>query len=482
MSRDEKEFVKAITPQSQDFSQWYVDVVTRAELADYTPVRGCIAVRPQGYAIWENIQSGLDSRFKKTGVMNAYFPMFIPESLFRKEAEHVEGFSPEVPWVTQVGDEILAERLAIRPTSEIIIGTMYSKWIQSYRDLPVLMNQWCSVVRWEKATRPFMRTTEFLWQEGHTAHRDEQDARDRTLLMLDVYKRFYEEDLAIPVISGRKSESEKFAGAKDTYSVEALMRDGRALQAGTSHYLGSGFAQVLDIGFLDSDGQRKLCHQTSWGVSWRAIGALIMVHGDDRGLVLPPKVAPVQVVIVPIMGGPQKDAVLAKTDELTEMLGAEFRVKADKREEYSPGWKFNEWELRGIPVRLEIGPRDLKAGQVVLARRDTGAKKPVPEDGLVAVLKDLLEDIQRSLFDMATMFLKENSFSAHTMDELVATLADKKGFVYAPWCGERECEQFVKAETGATIRNIPFAQPKSPGTCTRCGRDAQYWVPFARAY
>jgi prolyl-tRNA synthetase len=482
LSRDEKEFVKAITPQSQDFSQWYVDVVIRAELADYAPVRGCIAVRPQGYAIWEGIQSGLDRRFKQTGVMNAYFPMFIPESLFKKEAEHVEGFSPEVPWVTQVGDELLTERLAIRPTSEIIIGSMYSKWIQSYRDLPVLINQWCNVVRWEKATRPFMRTTEFLWQEGHTAHRDEKEARDRTLLMLDVYKRFYEEDLAIPVIAGRKSESEKFAGAVDTYSVEALMRDGRALQAGTSHYLGSGFAEVLDIGFLDSDGRRKFCHQTSWGVSWRSIGAIIMVHGDDRGLVLPPKIAPTQVVIVPIMGGPQKDAVLARTSELEEMLGSRFRVKADRREEYSPGWKFNDWELRGVPIRLEIGPRDLKAGQVVLVRRDTGEKRPVPAAGLPAALADLLDEIQHSLFDRAKAFLEENSFVAHDAGELASTLAEKRGFVYAPWCGDKQCEQAIKAETGATVRNIPFDHRVTSGVCVKCGREAEHWVPFARAY
>jgi prolyl-tRNA synthetase len=482
VSKDGKEFVRAITPQKEDFSQWYVDVVTKAELADYAPVRGCIVVRPTGYAIWEGIQAGLDRRFKETGVQNAYFPMFIPESLFRKEAEHVKGFSPEVPWVTHVGDEALTERLVIRPTSEIIIGSMYAKWIQSYRDLPVLINQWCSVVRWEKATRPFMRTTEFLWQEGHTAHRDEKEARERTLMMLDVYRAFYEEDLAIPVVPGEKSASEKFAGAVSTYSVEALMGDGRALQAGTSHYLGQGFAEVLDIGFLDSDGQRKLVHQTSWGLSWRSIGALVMVHGDDRGLVLPPKIAPTQVVIVPIMAGKDKEQVLAKADELLIRLQRSFRTRADKREEYSPGWKFNEWEMRGVPVRLEIGPRDLRNNQVILVRRDSGEKQAVSVDRLEDALRDTVGSIQDSLFTRAEDFLKDNTHRASNITELASLLTERRGMVETPWCGDAACEQKVKELTGATIRNIPLDQPPPAGRCVSCGGPAKHKVYFAKAY
>ena len=457
MGKQQKEFVKEITPRDEDFSQWYTDVVLKAALADYAPIRGCIVVRPDGYAVWERMQASLDSRFKQTQVVNAYFPMFIPEHLFQKEVEHVEGFAPEVPWVTHVGNEPLPERLAIRPTSEIVIGSMYSKWIQSYRDLPILINQWCSVVRWEKATRPFLRTTEFLWQEGHTAHRDECEARERTLLMLDIYKDFYEQDLAIPVLPGRKSESEKFAGAVDTYSVEALMQDGRALQAGTTHYLGDGFARVLDISYLDSDGELKYVHQTSWGVSHRAIGAVVMVHGDDRGLVLPPKIAPCQVVFVPIMSGNAREQVLERTTELARALGSQVRVRVDDRDEYSPGWKFNEWEMRGIPLRIEIGPRDIKQNQVVVARRDTAEKQSVSQDSLTTVIPTMLEEVQRHMFEKASKFLEENTHDAETMDELLSILSERRGLVRAGWCGSKQCEAYVKEQSGgATIRNIPM--------------------------
>lgn len=482
MAKSEKEFVKEITPKDVDFSQWYVDVITKADLVDYAPVKGCMVIKPYGFAIWENIQKGLDTRFKATGHVNAYFPLFIPESFFQKEAEHVEGFAPEVAWVTHGGKEQLTERLAVRPTSETIICTMYSKWIQSYRDLPVLINQWCNVVRWEKATRPFLRTTEFLWQEGHTAHRTEEEAEEEVLRMLEVYRAFVEEELAIPVIAGRKSESEKFAGALRTYSIEALMGDGKALQAGTSHNLGQHFARVFDIMFLDQDGQLKYVWQTSWGVSTRLIGGLIMAHGDDRGLVLPPVIAPVQVVIVPIAPQKDREMVLARARELAASLGAVARVKLDDREEYTPGWKFNEWEMRGVPLRLEIGPRDLAAGQVVLARRDNGVKETAPQDGLVARVEALLAGIQNDLYNKALAFRQTNTHEAANLEELAAIVDTRRGLVWAPWCGEVGCEATIKEQTGATIRNIPFERPEAKGGCVCCGQPAREMVIFARAY
>ena len=399
----ENDFVKEITPKSEDFSQWYVDVILKAELADYSPVRGCMVIRPYGYSIWEKMQQLLDSRFKATGHKNAYFPLFIPESLLQKEAEHVEGFAPEVAWVTHGGNEELAERLAVRPTSETIICHMYSKWIKSWRDLPVLINQWCNVVRWEKSTKPFLRTAEFLWKEGHTAHSSFEEAEEETLRMLEVYRDFVETDLSMPVITGVKSENEKFAGALKTYTIEALMGDGRALQAGTSHNLGQHFAKAYDITYLDKDGKLKHVWQTSWGVTTRLIGAIIMVHGDDRGLKLPPKIAPIQAVIVPILGK-ESETVLNKARELYSILNKEIKTELDDRNEYTPGWKFNEWEMKGVPVRIEIGPRDIKNEQVVFVRRDTGEKITVSESELLPRLKSLLDEIQANMFRQAQVF------------------------------------------------------------------------------
>nr|PZN05292.1 MAG: proline--tRNA ligase [Bacillota bacterium] len=477
----EEKYVKEITPKSEDFSQWYVDVIVKSELADYSPVRGCIVIRPYGYAIWENIQKLLDRRFKETGHKNAYFPIFIPESLLQKEAEHVEGFAPEVAWVTHGGQDELAERLAVRPTSETIICSMYSKWIQSWRDLPVLINQWANVVRWEKSTKPFLRTTEFLWQEGHTAHRTEEEAEEETLRMLQIYRDFAENDLAIPVISGRKSENEKFAGALRTYTIEAMMSDGKALQAGTSHNLGQHFSKVFNIQFLDQDGKLKYVWQTSWGVSTRLIGALIMTHGDDRGLKLPPRIAPIQVIIVPIFGK-KKEEVLAKSRELYQLLKEKFRVELDDRDEYTPGWKFNEWEMRGVPVRLEIGPRDLEQNQVMLVRRDTGEKILVKEADLLNFLNDLMEDIQANMFRQAKKFMDDNTHTATNFEELKELLINKRGFVKAMWCGEGECEKKVKEETTATLRCIPFEQEVISDKCAVCGKKADKMVYFAKSY
>ena len=405
-----------ITPQSQDFGRWYIDVVRRAELADYSPVKGCMVIRPYGYAIWELMQQGLDRRFKATGHVNAYFPLFIPESLLMREAEHVEGFAPQVAWVTQGGNEVLEERLVVRPTSETIIGVMYAKWVQSWRDLPILINQWANVVRWEKVTRLFLRTTEFLWQEGHTAHETAEEAQEETMRMLGVYKDFAENDLAMPVMDGQKTESEKFAGAVRTYSIEALMRDGRALQAGTSHYLGQNFARSFDIKFQARDKSVQHVHTTSWGVSTRMIGGVIMTHGDEGGLILPPKIAPYQVVIVPIPRGNWRETVLPKAQAIRDDLVARgMRVMLDDRDSQTPGWKFNEWELRGVPLRLEIGPKDLEKSQVVLARRDTRQKAFVPMEGLSAHVEELLASIQKALYDRAVAYRD----GAHLADRFV---------------------------------------------------------------
>ncbi|WP_422445745.1 proline--tRNA ligase [Thermoanaerobacterium sp. DL9XJH110] len=477
----ENGFVKEITPKSRDFSQWYVDVILKAELADYSPVRGCMVIRPYGFGLWENMQQLLDRRFKATGHKNAYFPLFIPETLLKKEAEHVEGFAPEVAWVTHGGQEELAERIAVRPTSETIICSMYSKWIKSWRDLPVLINQWCNVVRWEKSTKPFLRTAEFLWQEGHTAHRTEEDAEEETLKMLEVYRDFVESDLAVPVIKGRKSENEKFAGALRTYTIEAMMSDGKALQAGTSHNLGQHFSRVFDITFLDRDGQLKYVWQTSWGVSTRLIGAIIMTHGDDRGLKLPPRIAPIQVIIVPI-SGQQKETVLNRAREMYSNLKNEFRVELDDRDEYTPGWKFNEWEMRGVPVRLEIGPKDVEKNQVVLVRRDTGEKMSVAESEARTRLKQLLEDIQNNMFQQAKKFMLENITEVNDFEEFKRVIEEKKGFIKAHWCESGECEKYVKENTGATLRCIPFDQEYKPGRCIVCGREAGKTVYFAKSY
>jgi prolyl-tRNA synthetase len=475
-------FVSEITPQSADFARWYTDVVRRAELADYSPVKGCMAIRPYGYAIWELIQADLDARFKATGHVNAYFPLFIPESLLIREAEHVEGFAPQVAWVTHGGAEELEERLAIRPTSEAIIGTMYAKWIQSWRDLPVLVNQWANVVRWEKVTRPFLRTTEFLWQEGHTAHETEAEAEEETLRILGLYKEFAESVLAMPVLDGPKSASEKFAGASRTYSIEALMGDGRALQAGTSHNLGQNFAKAFGIQFQGRSKELQFAWTTSWGVTTRLIGGVIMTHGDDSGLILPPRVAPYQVVIVPIPRGNWQETVLPKAREIQAQLrSAGIRVQLDAREEYTPGWKFAEWELRGVPVRLEIGPKDLERDQVVLVRRDTRAKQPAPMAGLEAQVSALLDDIQAALFQRALEFRESHTSVANSYDEFKQIMEGRPGFVHAYWCGSEQCEADIKAETQATIRNLPFEEDTS-GRCIRCDRPSVARARFAKAY
>lgn len=482
-TKDKKTFGQAITPQDEDFSRWYIDVIQKADLMDYAPVRGCIVFKPDGFELWEACQRELDTRFKKTGHRNAYFPMFIPESFFQKEKEHVEGFNPELPWVTEAGGEKLEERLAIRPTSETIIGHMYAQWIQSYRDLPVLINQWANVVRWEKRTLPFIRTSEFLWQEGHTAHRTAEEAEQETLMILDLYTEFIESVLAIPVIKGQKTPSEKFAGAANTYSVEALMKDGKALQAGTSHYMGQNFATAFDIKFLDSDNILKLAYTTSWGVSTRLLGAIIMVHGDNRGLALPPRIAPTQVMIIPI--GPQKerDRVVAHAKALHQsLLDSDYRVRIDARDDVSPGWKFNEYEMRGVPVRLEIGPRDMENGQVVLVRRDTNEKMFVPEAELMTKLPELLQDIQDNMYQKAKTFQEEHSHTAENLQALTQIMENQRGLVLAGWCGSAECEKNVKDVAGATSRNIPFDAPEEMSQCVSCGSPSKFNVWFAKAY
>jgi prolyl-tRNA synthetase len=483
MSAKRNAFVTEITPQSEDFSRWYTDVIRRAELADYSPVKGSMVIRPYGYAIWELMQASLDARLKATGHVNAYFPLFIPESLLRKESDHVEGFSPQVAWVTRGGDEELEEPLVVRPTSEAIIGTMYAKWIKSWRDLPVLINQWANVVRWEKVTRLFLRTTEFLWQEGHTAHETEAEAEDEALRMLAVYKEFAMNELAIPVLDGRKSESEKFAGAQHTYSIEALMGDGRALQAGTSHMLGQNFAKVFDIRFQARDKLLQYVWQTSWGMTTRLIGAVIMVHGDDSGLILPPRVAPHQVVVVPIPRGNWQETVLPKALDISETLTASgVRVRLDDRDAYTPGWKYAEWEMRGVPLRLEIGPKDIENAQVMLVRRDTREKLPTPVEGLTARVEELLVTIQANLLDRARAFQEDHTTHTSSREEFDRLFQERPGFVIAPWCGRTECETAIKTATQATIRNIELEPPPPSGNCIECGCPGQTDVYFAKSY
>jgi prolyl-tRNA synthetase len=478
-----QKFVTEITPQSEDFSRWYLDVVRRAELADYTPVRGCMVIRPYGFAIWEHIQRLLDARLKATGHVNAYFPLFIPESLITKEKEHVEGFAPQVAWVTKGGDEDLEERLIVRPTSEVIFGTMYAKWIKSWRDLPMLINQWANVVRWEKVTRPFLRTTEFLWQEGHTAHETAEEAEAETLKILELYKDFCERELAMPVIDGVKSESEKFAGASRTYSIEALMGDGRALQAGTSHNLGQNFAKAFEIQFQGRDKTLQHAWTTSWGVTTRLIGAVIMTHGDDSGLILPPAIAPYQVVIVPIPRGNWKETVLPKAEAIrADLAAAGVRVKLDDTEENSPGWKFAEWELRGVPLRLEIGPKDIEKGQVFSARRDTRQKAAIPMADVAGRVRALLDEIQQNLLARARQFREAHTSEVGTWDEFKAAMEGRPGFVVAPWCGSADCEAAIKAETQATLRNIPLGSPRVEGRCIKCNGPATVKAWFAKAY
>jgi prolyl-tRNA synthetase len=482
----EKERVlKEITPKSQDFSQWYLDVVLKAEMADYGPVRGCMIIRPYGYAVWEHMQADMDRRIKETGHVNAYFPLLIPKSFLEKEKEHVKGFSPECAWVTMGGGEELEEALAIRPTSESMICSTYAKWVRSWRDLPVLINQWANVVRWERVTRPFLRTTEFLWQEGHTLHATEGEAEEETLKMLHVYRSFSEEILAMPVIWGRKSESEKFAGALRTYAIEALMSDGKALQAGTSHNLGQHFATAYGIEFLDRNQERVKPWSTSWGSSTRMIGGLIMTHGDDAGLILPPRVAPHQVVIVPIppRKGDWSESVLPKAREVQGALrGAGIRVHLDDRDYQQPGFKYADWEMRGVPLRLEIGPKDIEKDQCVLVRRDTREKAFVPRADLAPRTRALLEQIQVDLLARARKFLAENTSRVKTYDEFKAVMAEKRGFLVTGWCGEAGCEAKIKEETRATVRVIPLEGEGTPGVCVRCGKPSPREVYFAQAY
>jgi len=481
---DEEKFVEDITDQDDNFSQWYNQVVRKAELADYAPVRGCMIIRPYGYAIWENIQRLMDARFKETGVLNAYFPLLIPRSFIEKEAEHIEGFAPELAWVTRGGGEELEEPLAVRPSSETIISDSFARWVQSYRDLPILINQWNNVMRWEKRTFLFLRTSEFLWQEGHTAHRNIEEAEERTLMMLEVYRAFAEEDAAMPVIVGRKSENEKFAGAMRTYAIEALMRDGKALQAGTSHNLGTNFAKSFDIKYLDADGQRKYCATTSWGASTRLIGGIIMVHGDNAGLILPPRLAPYQVVVVPIWRKDAEKTLVGETVERVEkMLKGKVRVKVDLSEN-TPGWKFNEWELRGVPVRMEIGPRDVQNNSVMLVRRDNRIKESVAIGALVTRLPELLEEVQQSLFRRAKDFQDQNTHYTDSYEEFKQIITEKRGFVRVKWAEDTAAELVIKEETKATLRVIPFDQPEGgvKGTCFYTGKPATCEAIFARAY
>ena len=478
---EQKKKVEAITSMEVDFAQWYTDICKKAELVEYTSVKGCMVIRPYGYAIWENIQRILDSMFKATGHENVCMPMFIPESLLQKEKDHVEGFAPEVAWVTHGGSEKLEDRLCVRPTSETLFCEHYANIIHSYRDLPKLYNQWVSVVRWEKTTRPFLRSREFLWQEGHTIHATAEEAVEETERMLNVYAQFCEESLAMPVVKGKKTESDKFAGAVSTYAIEALMHDGKALQAGTSHYFGDGFAKAFDIEYTDKDNKRVNPHQTSWGVTTRLIGAVIMTHGDDNGLVLPPAVAPVQVIIIPI--AQHKEGVLEKANELKERLAkAGIRVKLDDSEN-SPGWKFSEYEMKGVPVRVEIGPKDIEAGQCVVATRHNGEKTSVSLDELEKAVSEKLVEVHDGLYKKALENREKKTYACKTIDEIVSTLeANGDGFVKAMWCGDEACEDAVKEKTGVGSRCIPFDQENISDTCVCCGKPAKLMVYWGKAY
>jgi len=474
---------KDLTSRKDDYNRWYTDVITQSQMADYSPVKGCMVIRPLGYAVWEAMQRELDARFKESGHENAYFPLFIPESFLHKEAEHVAGFAPELAVVTHGGGKELEEALIVRPTSETIIYAMFAKWIRSYRDLPVLMNQWANVVRWEMRTRLFLRTTEFLWQEGHTAHATEAEAEEEALKILEIYRRFAEEHMAIPVYTGVKSDSEKFAGALRTYCIEALMQDRKALQAGTSHNLGQNFAKAFEVKYQTKEGTWEHVWSTSWGVSTRLIGALVMAHGDDSGVCFPPRLAPVQIVIVPIWKSDEERTRISEAVRLAaEELKGAFRVKTDLRDEVSPGWKFNEWELKGVPLRLEIGPRDLEKNQFTAVRRLDRRKTPVPRDGLLARVAPLLEEIQSDMLEKGRAFLRENTRDAKSYDELKRGLDETGGFFRAHWCGSADCEKRIKDETKATIRCIPLEGNREDGTCLRCNGASRRWVYFARSY
>ena len=473
-------FVKEITNIDEDFARWYTDIVLKAELADYTDTKGCIAIRPYGYAIWENIQKYTDEKFKETGVQNTYFPVLIPESLLEKEKDHVEGFAPEVAWVTEAGGEKLDEKLCIRPTSETIITTMYSKWLSSWRDLPFVYNQWCNVLRWEKETRPFLRSREFLWQEGHTIHETEKEAKERTIQMLNIYEDVVENLLAIPTVKGLKTETEKFAGAEETYTIETMMYDGKALQTATSHYFGQNFTKPFEVKFQNRDGKEEYAYQTSWGSTTRLIGAIIMAHGDNRGLKLPPKVAPIQVEVIPI--ALHKEGVEENVSKIYERLKLKFRVEADFRKQVSPGVKFNDSEMRGIPIRLEMGPRDIENGECVLVRRDTFEKITVKIEEVEEKIEELLESIHINMFETCKKRLEEKTHSVTTMEEFENIMTNNQGFIKAMWCGDSNCEEKIREVTAAKSRCIPFNQEKISDTCVCCGKQAKHMVVWGKQY
>lgn len=478
--KENKEFVKEITNIEDDFAKWYTDIVLKAGLADYTDVKGFIAIKPYGFAIWEGIQKYADGKFKEHQVKNLSMPVLIPESLLNKEKEHVEGFAPEVAWVTVGGGETLEERLCVRPTSETIFSTMYAKWLSSWRELPYLYNQWCNVLRWEKETRPFLRSREFLWQEGHTIHETAEEAKKFTLEMLDVYQDVIENLLAIPVLKGEKTPLEKFAGAESTYTVETLMHDGRALQGGTSHYFGQNFTKPFEVKFQNREGKEEYAYQTSWGISTRLIGAVIMAHGDNRGLKLPPRVAPIQAVIVPI--AIKKEGVLENADKLYEKLKEEYRVELDGRDQYSPGYKFNDWEMKGVPVRIELGPKDIENHVCMMVRRDTSEKIEVSLDEVERKLGEILEEIQRNMYDTCVKRVQEKTTIAHNLEEFEKNINENQGYVKTMWCGSNECEETIHERTGAKSRCIPFKQEHIGDTCVCCGKPASKMVVWGRQY
>ncbi len=477
---NDKKYVKEITNIEDDFAKWYTDIVLKAGLADYVDIKGFMAIKPYGFAIWENIQKYANEAFKKVGVKNLYLPLLIPEDLLNKEKAHIAGFAPEVAWVTHGGDQRLENRLCIRPTSETLFATLYAKWTESWRDLPMMYNQWCSVVRWEKETKPFLRSREFLWQEGHTVHETAKEAQDLTLSILDIYKKLIEEKLAIPVLQGEKTASEKFAGAENTYSVETLMHDGKALQAGTSHYFGQNFSKPFNIKFINRHEQEEFAYQTSWGVSTRLIGAVIMAHGDNRGLKLPPEIAPIQAIIIPI--SVTDEAVMLKVEELVSALGDEFRVEIDKRDNYTPGYKFNDWEMKGAPVRIEIGPKDILANQCIFVERDTGNKQVVKFDDVKLKLKETLTNIQERMFADCQKNMIDRTFSVSSLAEFIDTINKKQGYIKAMWCGNSECEAEIKDKTGAKSRCIPFEQENIADNCVVCGKKAKHLVFWGRQY
>ena len=476
----EKNYVKEITNIDENFAKWYTDIVLKADLADYVDTKGCIAIKPYGYAIWENIQKYTDDKFKKVGVKNAYFPVLIPESLLQKEKDHVEGFAPEVAWVTEAGGEKLEEKLCVRPTSETIICQMYSKWLKSWRDLPFVYNQWCNVLRWEKETRPFLRSREFLWQEGHTIHETSEEAKQRTMQMLEIYADVAENLLAIPVVKGIKTETEKFAGAEATYTIETMMHDGRALQSATSHYFGQNFTKPFDIKFQNREGKDEYAYQTSWGATTRLIGAIIMAHGDNRGLKLPPKVAPIQVVIVPV--AMNKPGVIEKATELYNKINQKFRIELDTRDQFSPGYKFNDWEMRGVPLRVEIGPRDIENGVCVLVRRDTAEKATVKLSDIEEEIDKILESIQENMYNECKKRLEDRTSVAHNLEEFQKIMNEKQGFIKSMWCGDAKCEEKIKELTGAKSRCMPFDQENLGEECVCCGKKATKMVIWGRQY